>query len=412
MRITFIRHGETPDNASKIWQGHDGGGLSALGRSQAAALGKRLAGREFSRVITSDVLRVVETASFLDKRVELDSRFREIHVGSWAGRSIPETYKESPEVFSGMQGGSDVRLGGDGESVFEFRERVAANVAQLVSELDHDDDVLVLSHGGFIANVVAGLFGYAWPSTPTTLTRNTSMSVLEYGSDGIGKLQIFNDGAHLGGIEVPKFHGEGPVLTLVRHGQTDANRQERWLGHSCEGLNSWGEQQAADLAAWMAKPTQLHSSDTPRAVATAAAFAAGEPRKHEGLREIHLGDWEGATTPEVMEGWPEVWKQVYDQRQDVPRGNTGDTWQSLTQRVRETVGHIAAHGHDATLVSHGSAIRSYVLDVLGGGWDESPRLDFMRNTAVARIHIGQDRPRLVDYGVGPHLEPGWDHPIR
>jgi broad specificity phosphatase PhoE len=411
MRITFVRHGETPDNASKIWQGHDGGGLSEKGQAQAAALGGRLAGRNFTRILSSDVLRVVETSSFLEKQVELDSRFREIHVGSWAGRSIPETYKESPEVFSGMQDGSDVRLGGDGESVFEFRERVAESVTQLVSELDHNDDVLVLSHGGFIGNVIAGLFGYAWPSTPTTLAQNTSMSVLEFESDGLGRLQVFNDAAHLGEIEVPKFHGEGPVLTLVRHGQTDANREERWLGQTCEGLNQWGEQQAGDLAKWMAAPEQLHSSDTLRAVATASAFGIESLSEHEGLREIHLGEWEGATTPEVMSGWPDVWKQIYHDRLDVPRGATGDTWESLTKRVQATVDHIAGHGHDATLVSHGSAIRSYVVGVLGGGWDESPRLGFMRNTAVARIHIGQDRPRLIDYGVAPHLEPHWDHPI-
>ena len=404
MRITFVRHGETPDNAARIWQGHGGGGLSERGQSQARALGERLASRSFSRVITSDVLRVIETASFLEKSVEIDSRFREIDVGQWAGREIPETYRESPDVFAGMQAGEDVRLGGDGESLFEFRERVATATSQLIGELDHDDDVLVLSHGGFIANVVANLFGYTWPSTPTTLAMNTSMSVLEFGSSGTGKLQVYNDAAHLGPRPHVLFPGEGHILTLVRHGQTDANRQDRWYGHKCDGLNDWGKGQAADLWDWLGPQAVVHSSDTPRAVATAEGLAQAPVTLNEGLRETFLGEWEGLTTAEIMDRWPEEFSRIFADGEDLPRGVTGESHGALTKRFRSEIDSIVEGGEDTTVVTHGGAIRSYVLDVLGTGWEQSSRLDFPRNTSVARIHIAEDKPRLVDYGVGPHLE--------
>ena len=82
MRLTFVRHGQTPDNAEMLWQGWGGRGLSSKGIRQAKRLGNRLTGRHFTRVLSSDIERVVESSSYLGKAVEIDQRWREIDVGS------------------------------------------------------------------------------------------------------------------------------------------------------------------------------------------------------------------------------------------------------------------------------------------------------------------------------------------
>ncbi len=66
-------------------------GLSEAGRSQAEALGRRLAGVAFGRIVASPLLRARETAAIVREalsdgpEVELDQRLREMDYGAWEG---------------------------------------------------------------------------------------------------------------------------------------------------------------------------------------------------------------------------------------------------------------------------------------------------------------------------------------
>jgi probable phosphoglycerate mutase len=59
------------------------------------------------------------------------------------------------------------------------------------------------------------------------------------------------------------------TLLLVRHGETDWNRNGRWQGRRGEGLNETGRSQAADLAAQLDSVDAIYSSDSIRALETA-----------------------------------------------------------------------------------------------------------------------------------------------
>ena len=406
VRITLVRHGRTADNHGRIWQGWGGSGLDDEGRSQAAALAARLDGRVYDRVISSDIQRVVETAAHLDKAVELSTAWREIHVGSWAGRSIPETYEQHTDDFDAMRRGESVRIGGDGETTDEFHARVVDAFFTLVDQHDEGDDVLVLAHGGVIGTLVAELFGTSWPASPTAPITNTSLTTLEVGSDRQPRLTVLNDAAHLG--HLPGFAGVaaqdgGRVVTVVRHGVTDANLGDIWHGHACGGLNEAGRDQARRLAAHLGRQPRLWSSDTPRAAETAAEL--GDPILTDGLREISFGSWEGLGRREVEARDPDLARRIYVDREDLPRGGDGESWQDLTERVAGTVDAVLAETEgDVTFVSHGSAIRSYLLRSLDVGWEASPRLGLLPNTGFARLIESPWGMRLFDYGLAPHLE--------
>jgi len=93
-------------------------------------------------------------------------------------------------------------------------------------------------------------------------------------------------------------------LVLIRHGETDWNREARWQGQSDVPLNSTGIRQA-QVAAEGLRGTRLeaiYTSDLQRARQTAEAVAAATGayvRQDRRLREIGLGDWEGMTFDEI-----------------------------------------------------------------------------------------------------------------
>jgi len=107
----------------------------------------------------------------------------------------------------------------------------------------------------------------------------------------------------------------GRDIVLVRHGETDWNREKRIQGSLGASINDAGKEQAKGLARllWEVPLQAVYSSTLPRAVET-ASYVAGphslgvitDPR----LNEIHHGEWEGIAEtdlpdPELYRRWRE-----------------------------------------------------------------------------------------------------------
>jgi broad specificity phosphatase PhoE len=82
-RLYLVRHADV-ENPNKVLYGHlDGFQLSALGRSQAGALGDQLRDEGLTRIVSSPLARAVETARLINERLdphavlETDSELRE-----------------------------------------------------------------------------------------------------------------------------------------------------------------------------------------------------------------------------------------------------------------------------------------------------------------------------------------------
>ena len=85
-----------------------------------------------------------------------------------------------------------------------------------------------------------------------------------------------------------------PLLYLVRHGETDWNREKRWQGHHDRSLSAAGRAQAAAAARRLRgeRITQLHTSDLKRARETAqiiAGVCGVESGADRALREVDVG---------------------------------------------------------------------------------------------------------------------------
>lgn len=160
-------------------------------------------------------------------------------------------------------------------------------------------------------------------------------------------------------------------LILVRHGETQWNRDSRCQGHSDVELSELGRQQAERLRERLArvKLDAIYSSDLERAWETAATIARGRsptPTAHRQLREASLGEWEGLDYTEIIGRYPELWRQ----RRDDPAGVAppgGETRAQLLARVRPFVEAIAQQHSEGTvlIVSHGGPISTLVCHFLG-----------------------------------------------
>lgn len=407
--ITFLRHGESTGNAAGIIQGRGSSPLSGRGRMQAAAVGKRLRDQRFDLIITSDMERAVETAEALERPFSADAAWREMDVGGWDGLTNEEIGEQFADELLALRSGQDVPLGGTGETLAELVNRVSMARDAVFEGLEDGQSALVVCHGGVVEAVLGLVLEIVDPHRLVARVTNTSLTTV-VADKGWMQLARFNDAAHLGSVTgwaAHRLRNGGFVLGLVRHGRTDANASGHWQGQTDSGLNALGRRQAADLAAWYGEFGFVYASPLGRAYQTAETLATGSKlAAHSGLVELGMGAWEGHTRDEIVAGWPELWDRIYEQNEDLPRGESGETWAGMQQRVSAAIEEVVAdrpQGH-VGIVSHGAAIRSHVSGILGLDHAARRKLGVPANTSVSHVVIEDGRRVLADYNVAPHLE--------
>lgn len=205
MTLLFLaRHGETSDNANRVFQGQAGRGLDVRGRAQAARLAERMSRAGLTAIVSSDLERAVETAqavaSVVGLEVELDRELREVDVGAWTGKRYEEVAELYPEEWAAWSAGLDLRRGG-GETYAELAERVDRGLARAAAA-HPGGRVLVVSHGGAIRSWVVRHLGLsAERARGLSAIGNAAVCVIEHAARG-WVLRTYNDEAHLEGLVV------------------------------------------------------------------------------------------------------------------------------------------------------------------------------------------------------------------
>jgi probable phosphoglycerate mutase len=159
-RLVLVRHGETEWSKAGRHTGRTDIPLTDVGRDQARRLGAPLAGRTFSRVLSSPLSRAVETARLagFGDRIELDDDLREWDYGAYEGRTRPDIARDVP----GFTVWTHPILGG--ETLMDLGRRADRVIAAL---LPVGGDVLLFSHGHFLRVLAA-----RWiESAPVTASR-------------------------------------------------------------------------------------------------------------------------------------------------------------------------------------------------------------------------------------------------
>ena len=197
------------------------------------------------------------------------------------------------------------------------------------------------------------------------------------------------------------------VLILIRHGETLWNTQLRMQGSLDSDLTPKGELQIKALGEWMKEvPFDfLYCSDTARAHKTAEAiskFTGHNLNLDKRLREKNLGVFEGLTSEEARERYPENFQQfktvgasyVIDQ---------GESTQQLLERALEAIEEIRDRHPQkvAVVVTHGGVIRVLMKHVLGIPLD-APTQFLIGNTGIFRL-VWREKWIVAEMGSEPHL---------
>jgi probable phosphoglycerate mutase len=198
-------------------------------------------------------------------------------------------------------------------------------------------------------------------------------------------------------------------LVLIRHGETDMNRELRFQGHVDVSLNAIGHEQARRLAARMAgeQADAVYASDLLRAQQTATPIGvqlALQPVAESGLREQSFGRVDGMRVDDIKEQHPRAWEGWLRFEPDycMPEGETTRQFHARVMAAVQRI--VAAHPQrKLVLVTHGGVLDMIYRTArslgLGG-----PRQSEIPNAGFNRIRVRADGAiDIVEWADTRHL---------
>ncbi len=161
-RVDLLRHGEV--EGGERYRGSTDDALTTRGWEQMrAAVGDAC---PWTCIISSPLKRCAEFAVELAERqaipLELDARLREIHFGTWEGKTAAELLAWHPEHLTRFWNDPVNNPPPDAEPLLHFEARVLAAWHEHGAPTA-GERVLIITHGGVIRAIVGHMQGLAWP---------------------------------------------------------------------------------------------------------------------------------------------------------------------------------------------------------------------------------------------------------
>ncbi len=193
-------------------------------------------------------------------------------------------------------------------------------------------------------------------------------------------------------------------LYVIRHGETDWNKNQKFQGMTDVKLNDTGREQAAALRPMMQQLQieSVYASTLSRAYET-AEIATQELKlsiqKDERLRETNIGVAEGLTLNEIVEKYGEDsllrWRS-YDERLLDYGFENGETKRQMMYRLRQAFIDIAQNSNRTSIAifSHGMLMRAMTF-VFGTGlsWDHQ----VFSNGSIHHYIWSDEQPERLTY---------------
>ena len=192
-------------------------------------------------------------------------------------------------------------------------------------------------------------------------------------------------------------------VLLIRHGETDFNREHRLQGVMAVPLNQNGREQAAAAARYLQGLSidALYTSPILRAQQTAEIIGDQiglPPRSDDRLREIEFGQFEGLTFAEVARRFPAAyhkWSAGYRAYQ----APNGESRLDVQRRMSAAWHDLTAHPQHRliALVTHGTAIAIF----LGAMYATLPDRA-IKNTSITTLERRDDIWEIPGFAQVPH----------
>ena len=201
-------------------------------------------------------------------------------------------------------------------------------------------------------------------------------------------------------------------LYIVRHGETEWNRERRFQGWKDSPLTEKGRQQVKSLAERLKdhEIDYLYSSPSGRTMETADIIADAndlEIIEEPGFKEINLGELEGKRSEWIKSNYPDV---IYDFWNDPENYEpiSGEDFYDLRERVIGTLNNILEkHPDDKILiVSHAATSKTILSDFDGKELSRLWDPPFLKAASLSVVDIEGDGSEIKMYGDVSHYKSG------
>jgi len=415
-RVIIVRHGQSSYNTERRIQGRsDASTLTQKGRDDARKVGAALSHLNFAAVYTSPLQRAKKTAEVIvdclttSATLKPTDKLMEIDLPLWEGMLLQEVRDKFPEDYRCWQQQPQELLmmvpQPEGTRkhfpVLALYEQ-AGQFWQEILPRHAGETILIIGHNGINRALISTALGISPNRYHSIQQSNCGISVLNFagGLEQPVQLESLNQTAHLGEI-LPSLrpNHQGQRLLLVRHGETDWNRQTRFQGGIDVPLNDNGRQQSQKAAQFL-KDVPLDfafSSPMLRPKETAEIILRYHPGVQlellDGLREISHGLWEGKLEAEIEQAYPgelHRWRTVPAEVQ-MPEGeNLQQVWERSAAAWQSILAAVENQAKTGLVVAHDATNKALLCQILGLSPDH-----------FWNFRQGNGAVSVIDYPQGP-----------
>jgi isoleucyl-tRNA synthetase len=378
-KITVMRHAQAENNVKQIYQGVPPGvSLTKEGVEQAKASAKRVADGMIpvSAIYASPLNRAQETAAHVarltKKEIVTDVRLKEVDFGDWEGKHISfddlTFVRERREHKLGLDQ-AETLYHFEGMETWESVEKRCRSFLEETLSNHRGEHIVIVTHADAVMN-----FLHIFSQLP-------KKNIVHRPYPKLGSIQTFywdhetNAQMDLHKETVDTIHfgeqesQESVHMTMVRHGQTDWNRDELCQGQEADrALTDLGKKQAQETAMKLKGQSFdcIVTSDLQRARETAEILSkelgVQIAEKSALFRERKMGEWVGAHLKEIKENYmPRFPSGEFGITQVSPPG--GETLSQFLMRIDEARTHLlhSYAGKNVLVVAHGGVMQGFEM---------------------------------------------------
>ena len=233
---------------------------------------------------------------------------------------------------------------------------------------------MVIGHNAILRCLILSLIGRPKKGFRKIKLDNASFSIiniLKQGNSYKTQIECLNQTSHIN-KKIPEQIGDSRIF-LIRHGETNWNKEGRFQGQINVPLNCNGKDQAKKASKFLSeiKFNKAYSSSMDRPYETAQIILKDKPdikiTKIDNLVEISHGLWEGKLENEIKEHWPKLLKNWHEKPEEVkmPKGECIEEVSERSIKAWEEICLTQKNKDLTLLVAHDAVNKTLICNILG-----------------------------------------------
>jgi len=387
MRLFLVRHGLSSFNKKGLIQGRiDESYLTDEGFIQAKLTGNILKEINFDQIYSSPLQRAADTAKEIEKclkeniNINYDKNLLEVDLYKWSGltsKDIKTKYSESYLIWKNDPEKLELKNKNNItykpiQDLFEQAKDFFQNLKE-ENKKKKDQNILIIAHNAILRCLILYLLKKPTKAFRKIRLDNASISIINISESQTSfttQLECLNQTSHLN-QKIPKQIGDSRII-LIRHGETNWNKEGRFQGQIDIPLNDKGKGQASKASKYLEEIefTKAFSSSMKRPYETAKIILNNNKihiEKIESLVEISHGLWEGKLEEEIKEIWPDMLKNWHEKPESItmPEGESIKQVFDRSISAWNLICNSQEENDTTLLVAHDAVNKTLICHILG-----------------------------------------------